>query len=109
MRSRRCTGTTALLILISGLALGAACSTQKSETDHDAGVPDASSDAVVTTGPIWTDDSRVIDVSCFAFFQGSKRIRATRDQLSADQLAILSGLRLVSDQPICAEDTLTCT
>jgi hypothetical protein len=73
------------------------------------GVPDASSDAVVTTGPIWTDDSRVIDVSCFAFFQGSKRIRATRDQLSADQLAILSGLRLVSDQPICAEDTLSCT
>jgi hypothetical protein len=101
---------TALLGLASSLlALAPACGTQQSDAGQDSGAPDASSDTVVTTGPIWTDDSRVIDVGCFAFFQGSKRIRATRDQLSAEQLAILSGLRLMPPQQICAEDTLSCS
>ena len=107
MLNRRRLGTSALLTTCL-LALGAACSTQKSEADQDSGVPDASSDELITT-PIWTADSHLVDVSCFGFFAGSKRIRATRDQLSADQLAILSGLTLVTPHPTCAEDTLSCS
>jgi hypothetical protein len=111
MMNLRRTGTWAILILQTCLlAPGAGCSTQKSEAGQDSGAPDASSDAVViTTGPIWTDQSRVIDVGCFAFFQGSKRVRATREQLTADQLAILAGLRLIPSQATCAEDTLSCS
>jgi hypothetical protein len=110
MMNRRRSGTTALCTLASCLlALGAACSTQKSQADQDSGVPDTSSDTVVTSGPIWTNDSRVIDVGCFAFFQGSKRIRATRDQLSADQLGILSSLMLIPPQAYCYADSNACS
>jgi hypothetical protein len=110
MLNRRLTGTAALLALTSCLlALGAACSTQKSEADQDSGVPDASFDTLVTTGPIWTADSRVIDVSCFSFFEGSVRIRANRDQLTADQLTILSGMTLIPPLAQCYEDTNACT
>jgi hypothetical protein len=109
MLNRRRTRTGALLTISGLLALGTACSTQKSEADQDSGAPDASSDTVVTTAPIWTDDSRAIDVSCFGFFQGSKRIRATRDQLSPDQLAILSGLRPIPPKSTCATDTFSCS
>jgi hypothetical protein len=91
------------------LALASGCSTQKSDAGHDSSAPDASPDAVVTTGPIWTEQSRAIEVSCFGFFQGSKRIRATREQLTADQLAILSGLKLISPHVVCDEDTTSCS
>ena len=104
------TRTAALSTLLGCLLALGACSTQKSEADQDSGAPDASSDAVIiTTGPIWTDQSRVVDVRCFAFFEGSVRIRATRDQLTADQLAILSGMTLIPPKDQCYEDTNACT
>ena len=104
------TRTAALPTVLSCLLGLGACSTQKSEAVQDSGAPDASPDAVIiTTGPIWTDQSQVIDVSCFAFFEGSVRIRATRDQLTADQLAILSGMTLIPPKAQCYEDTNGCT
>ncbi len=101
---------TIALLGITGclVALGSACSSQKSGAGQDAGAPDASSD-LVTTGVVWNDQSRAIDVGCFAFFEGSKRIRATRDQLTAEQLAILSNLVTTSPNNQCYEDTTACT
>ncbi len=100
-----------MLLTVAGLLAVGACSTQKSETStQDSGVPDASSDAdVIAPGPVWTDQSRAVDVSCFSFFEGSVRIRATRDQLTADQLAILSGLTLIPPKDQCSPDTNACS
>jgi hypothetical protein len=58
--------------------------------------------------PIWTADSQLIDVSCGDFFSGSMRFSATRDQLSSDQLAMLSNLRVVAAQTGCLEDSRSC-
>jgi hypothetical protein len=91
------------------LALAPACSTQQSDATHDSAAPDASPDAAITTGPIWTEESQAIDVTCSAYFLGSKRIRATRDQLSADQLGILSSLMLIPPQAYCYADSNACS
>jgi hypothetical protein len=94
MTKHRRSGITALLGLTGCVAL-AACSNQKSEAD-------------TITSPIWTEQSRAIDVNCFGFFDGSKRIRATRDQLSADQLGVLSNLTLIRPTAQCYSDTNAC-
>jgi hypothetical protein len=58
--------------------------------------------------PLWSDSSQSIDLTCFAYFQGSMRFAATRAQLSAEQLALLSGLRTVDAAPQCEEDGMDC-
>jgi hypothetical protein len=85
-----------------------ACSSQKLTVDQDSGAPDPSPD-MVSTGPIWTDQSRAIDVSCFGFFEGSERIRATRDQLSDEQLRNLSALTLTAPRDQCPTDATACS
>lgn len=119
MLNQRCLEKAALLGLMGSFALGAACSSQNSDKTPDTSArdaspvpdasPDGSPDGVVTTGPIWTDQSQLIDIGCFAFFEGSKRIRATRDQLSAQQLDILSGMKMISPQPYCYADSNSCS
>ena len=58
--------------------------------------------------PVWTQASQSIDVGCFNFFSGSMRFSATRDQLSADQPALLSGLRTIEAVPGCTADVTEC-
>ena len=57
---------------------------------------------------VWTEQSQIIDLGCFNFFSGSMRFSATRDQLSADQQALLSNLRSVDAAPGCLEDATSC-
>lgn len=112
------------------LALPLGCSTRTSETKRDAGPPDTSSEHdtdaldaspeqaadaldaspdLIVSGPIWTDQSRAIDVSCYGFYQGSKRIRATRDQLSATQMDMLAALTPTTPPGTCVVDGISCT
>jgi hypothetical protein len=79
------------------LALLAAC------TDH---LPTGSAPEV---GPLWTETSRSIDVACFGFFQGSMRFTATRDQLSASQIDMLSRMTVIDGDPICIADGMGCS
>jgi len=58
---------------------------------------------------LWNDSSQGIDVSCFALFQGSMRFRATRDQLSAAQLEMLSSLKVVDSNKTCIADGMGCS
>ena len=48
-----------------------------------------------TASPIWRESSQSIDVSCFAYWFGSTRFVARRDQLSAVQLDLLSNLKVI--------------
>jgi len=92
------------------MALTPACSTQKSDAEQDSGALDSSSDAVMTGGPIWTAESQAIDVGCFGFFPGSERVRATREELSTDQLSILAALTLVpANKAQCVQDGISCS
>ena len=105
---------TAFPIILAALApfISAGCGTHDSRAD--AAVDDAATminaDVTVpaTPTPLWRQDSQTIDVSCFAFFQGSMRFRANRDQLSADQLALLSNLRAIDAKDQCLEDGMEC-
>jgi hypothetical protein len=58
--------------------------------------------------PVWTAESQLIDVRCGDFFSGSMRFSATRDQLSPDQLAMLSNLRVIPAATGCLEDGRSC-
>jgi hypothetical protein len=58
--------------------------------------------------PIWTADSRSLDVTCGSFWEGSMRFVANRDELTAEQLAQLSNLRLVESAPTCLQDGRGC-
>ena len=60
-------------------------------------------------GPLWTETSSSIDLTCSAFFQGSMRFAATRDQLSASQLDMLSRMTVVDGDPICIADGMGCS
>jgi hypothetical protein len=66
----------------------------------DAGAP--------TAAPVWTADSRRIDVSCFAFSEGSMKFGATRDQLSGAQLELLSQMKRIDGSSTCWEDVMGC-
>ena len=68
----------------------------------------ASNDTTSTT-PAWTADSHALDVTCGSFFGGSMEFRATRDQLSAPQLALLSSLAVIEPKQECWEDLQSCT
>src|SRR5436190_4344807 len=72
-----------------------------------------SSKPLDTTSPpgarIWTETSSTLEVSCFGFFQGSMRFVATRDQLSASQLDMLSGMTVIDGAPTCFSDYMGCT
>ena len=59
--------------------------------------------------PVWTETSRSIEVTCAGFFQGSMRFAATRDQLSAAQVDMLSRLQIVNSEPACAGDGMACS
>ena len=61
------------------------------------------------TPPVWTETSRSIEVTCAGFFQGSMRFAATRDQLSAAQVDMLSRLQIVDSEPVCAGDGMACS
>lgn len=58
--------------------------------------------------PPWSAASQRLCVSCGGFFEGTMRFDATRDQLSAEQLRLLDGLRLVGAQPLCLSDAMSC-
>lgn len=64
-------------------------------------------DPLPSTG-LWTASSQRLEVACFAFFRGSMRFEATRAQLSTEQLALLSDLRIVDAEPTCVPDTMDC-
>jgi hypothetical protein len=68
----------------------------------------ASNDTTSTT-PAWTADSHALDVTCGSFFGGSMEFRATRDQLSAPQLELLSSLAVIEPKQSCMEDLQSCT
>ena len=59
--------------------------------------------------PIWNETSSSIQVSCFQFFAGSMRFAATREQLSAAQLAMLSNMRAIDALPSCVQDVMQCS
>ena len=59
--------------------------------------------------PVWTETSRSIEVGCFAFFQGSMRFRASRDQLSPAQIDMLSSMTVVDAVPGCVADGMECS
>jgi hypothetical protein len=59
--------------------------------------------------PIWSETSSSIQVACFQFFAGSMHFAATRDQLSAAQLAMLSNMRAIDAVPSCIEDVMECS
>jgi len=131
MLNRRRLATTALMGSTACiLAFNPACSSQKPGLDRDSGAldapseqdsgavdatPDLNSDAadatpdLAITGVVWTDESVAINVSCMASGAGSKRIRATRDQLSDQQLSMLSGLTLIPAGGQCSEDYTECS
>jgi len=58
--------------------------------------------------PIWTADSSSIDVTCGSFWEGSMRFAANKDELTTEQLAQLSSLRLVEAVPTCLQDGRAC-
>jgi len=60
-------------------------------------------------GPVWTETSRSIEVGCFAFFQGSMRFVASRDQLSSAQVDMLSSMTVIDAVPGCVGDTMGCS
>jgi len=72
-----------------------------------------SSKPLDTTSPpgerIWTETSSSLEVDCFNFFQGSMRFVATRDQLSASQIDMLSSLTVIDGAPACIADLTTCS
>ena len=99
-----------------------ACSSQeKKDPPQDAAADRAPSDTVVLTDvagapdthdagtPIWTTDSRAIDVTCAAFGLGTMRFAATRDQLSPTQLAQLARIALIAPNSSCIADEMTCS
>jgi hypothetical protein len=58
--------------------------------------------------PVWTETSSSIEVGCFAFFQGSMRFVASRDQLSSAQVDMLSSMSVIDAVPGCVSDTMGC-
>jgi hypothetical protein len=59
--------------------------------------------------PVWTETSRSIEVECFAFFQGSMRFEASRDQLSSAQVDMLSSMTVIDAAPSCVGDGMGCS
>jgi|GEM_PF-5836600 len=97
------------------LALGAvACGGDGKPVNPPAGMGGGGGGGAGGTGPvadasIWSDSSRSIDVTCGSYWMGSMRFVATRDQLTADQLAVLSNLKVVDALPQCIEDGFSCS
>jgi hypothetical protein len=58
--------------------------------------------------PVWTETSQSIDVTCSQQSEGSMRFVATRAELSAAQLDMLSQLR-TTDPSGCVEDVMFCS
>src|SRR5690348_10373367 len=90
--------------------------------DVDATSPDAPDGDVGPDRPdafapvrVWTEDSSAIDVSCQGHHEGQMRFLARRDQLSADELALLANVTTAPPQPglpapdACVPDLLSCT
>ena len=69
-----------------------------------AGAPGSGSSPAV----VWDSSSRSIDLICSSYFGGSMRFAASRDQLTAEQLALLTNLRVVKPDASCIEDSLSC-
>jgi hypothetical protein len=120
MLNRRRLATTALMGSTGCiLAFISACSSQKPGIERDSGALDAASDQDAgaldatpdraMTGVVWTAESSAIDVSCLTTLLGSKRIRATRDQLFDDQLSMLSALTLIPPDGQCSADYTSCS
>ena len=86
--------------LVTGGAAGAGGTTG---TGGAAGTGD------MAGSPIWNETSRSIEVTCFQFFMGSMRFAATREQLSAAQLAMLSNMRAIDAVPPCVADVMECS
>jgi len=83
------------LISLSGLGLALpACSSDKNEP---------------ATTAVFAADSRGIDMSCGGFFDGSMEFRATREQLTDSDLALLSHLVLIDAKDQCPTDTMSCS
>jgi len=59
--------------------------------------------------PVWTETSRSIEVGCGDFFEGSMRFVASRDQLSAAQVDMLSSMTIIDAVPGCVADTMECS
>jgi len=76
-----------------------------------AHVPDAVAAIDAAASPIWTDGSTAIDVRCGGYHEGQMRFRATRDQMSSEQLALLAQVTTlpVSPADACSTDILICT
>lgn len=76
-----------------------------------AHVPDAVDAIDAAASPIWTDGSTAIDVRCAGYHEGQMRFRATRDQMSSEQLALLAQVTTlpVSPADACYTDILICT
>jgi hypothetical protein len=83
--------------LISFAALLGACS------EPPAPVPGPEAQA------LWTETSQSIDIDCFGYWVGSMRFVATREQLSAAELDMLSSLRIIDGAPTCAQDVMGCS
>jgi hypothetical protein len=111
-RSRLTAFTFTFVALASVVSSGCATHDARPDgaVDDAATVVDVNADIVVAPTPttLWRQDSQTIDMSCFAFFQGSMRFRANRNQLTADQLALLSNLRAVDAKDECLEDGMEC-
>jgi hypothetical protein len=59
----------------------------------------------VTYGPIWGAASDSIDITWFSFFGGGARFVKTREELTAEELAIVAGMATIpADDDICVED-----
>lgn len=58
--------------------------------------------------PPWTAASQRLAVTCSGLFEGTLRFEAARDELSAEQLQLLDGLRLVGAKPQCLTAGMSC-
>lgn len=73
----------------------------------EAGAGGLGGAAVIPT-PAWTDDSQGIDVRCSGYFSGAMRFQASRQQLTADELSLLGGLRTAGMSTSCTVDGMSC-
>ena len=74
-----------------------------------AGGLGGSGSPAVDPGVAWDAGSQSIDVTCGSFFMGSTRFVAARDQMTAEQLALLANLRVVDSTEACFADGFGCS
>jgi hypothetical protein len=73
-----------------------------------AGCDTAAGGRAETTAP-WTWDSEAVEIACASPRAGSMRFRASRDELSPLQLALLENLQLDRPRTGCSQQVMSCT